>query len=970
MKYEIYYTNHSTARLTLLIIIFIIFVCSFKSTGAIFTVTSTADAGAGTLRQAILNANGAGVGPHTINFNLVGVAPFNIPLLSTLPTPTQLVIIDGTTQIQYGVANTPVVVLNGTAIAACCWVFMFNNNGANGSIVRGLVISSNSTGHGIEINGVDNMIVESCYIGTDVTGSLDRGHKWIGVKLYNAHNTRIGGKSLRQRCIISGNDQFGVFIDNSSNVSVINNIIGLNASGNGAITNSISGVNINNSKKIFLEHNFISGNTVHGLDCNNIDSSYFYGNYIGTDSTGAAAIPNIVNGLIIYNGSEHNRIGGITIDSTNIISGNIIHGISMDSDSTTSIVGNRIGVNASGTSKIANGIMGIELSASLKMTIGPGNIISGNSQHGIHAFNGTKNLKIVGNMIGTDVSGNIGIGNTIHGIFMDGVTNFTIGGTIAAEQNIISSNGAFESWANWNFVGGQPFGNGMEIDNSNTGTIAGNYIGLSKSGNALGNHENGISMQTSNNITIGGSTAAAANVISSNQFQGIVLFQCPSNIIRANLIGTNPSGTSDLGNGLGYSGKLAWDPSGPTVTWYGNGILLIGSNSNSIGGSNPLYRNVLSGNGESGISVQGSRYNTFYGNYIGVDINQAAMGNDLDGIMFQKWNASQADSNAIGGVNIGEANIIAYNKLNGVEMMDAQSVKNPIRRNSIFCNAVKGIALNGVGNNNYSTPLGAPLIASGGTVVSGTAAPNSIIEVFTFDNTCAGCSQGKNFIGQVSANGGGAWSITVTAIPVNTNVSFTATEPGAGSTNTSEFSVCSVVLPVDLLLFDAMPENGMVMLNWVTTNEKNNLYFEIERSSDGIIFSSIGKVNGNGTSTDIFNYTYYDKNSLEGVVYYKLKQVDINGKSVDSKIVTVNLNNQTFIKIAPNPFSEEVVINTFENKIVAVKVFDMTGKMVLYREAIDTGLVPLGQNLQPGTYVFEINIGTSFYRYKIIKLLN
>ena len=95
-------------------------------------------------------------------------------------------------------------------------------------------------------------------------------------------------------------------------------------------------------------------------------------------------------------------------------------------------------------------------------------------------------------------------------------------------------------------------------------------------------------------------------------------------------------------------------------------------------------------------------------------------------------------------------------------------------------------------------------------------------------------------------------------------------------------------LPVNLKIFKAKAENSnKVKVFWTTAYEKDNGYFDIQRSADGVIFTSIGRVPGVNHSGILTDYIFYDNNSLKGISFYRLKQVDVDGKFSYSPIERV-----------------------------------------------------------------------------------
>ena len=206
---------------------------------ATFTVTNTSDDGTGSLRQAIVDANGMlnsppGL-PDKIEFRIAGAGSHSIAPRSALPTLTDPVIIDGTSQ--PGFAGRPLIELSGANAGA----------GASGltltggrSTIVGLVINEflrsqfGYGGHGIVITGSGGNRIVGCYVGTDLTGTISRGNAADGIFLDGfAKNNTIGGMTAGDGNVISGNGDDGVQIqgiDTTGNL-VIGNFIGTDRTG-------------------------------------------------------------------------------------------------------------------------------------------------------------------------------------------------------------------------------------------------------------------------------------------------------------------------------------------------------------------------------------------------------------------------------------------------------------------------------------------------------------------------------------------------------------------------------------------------------------------------------------------------------------------------------------------------------------------------------------------------------------------
>jgi hypothetical protein len=139
-------------------------------------------------------------------------------------------------------------------------------------------------------------------------------------------------------------------------------------------------------------------------------------------------------------------------------------------------------------------------------------------------------------------------------------------------------------------------------------------------------------------------------------------------------------------------------------------------------------------------------------------------------------------------------------------------------------------------------------------------------------------------------------------------------------------------LPIELINFEAnINEQKLIDLNWSTATEKNNNYFTIEKSDNGIIFNEIFKIEGSGDSYIKKDYHLIDSFPLEGVSYYKLKQTDYNGDYKYSKIVAINYNAIIDFKIFPNPVnSGEIKITDNKNNQIdcIVEFFDNTFRKI------------------------------------------
>lgn len=149
------------------------------------------------------------------------------------------------------------------------------------------------------------------------------------------------------------------------------------------------------------------------------------------------------------------------------------------------------------------------------------------------------------------------------------------------------------------------------------------------------------------------------------------------------------------------------------------------------------------------------------------------------------------------------------------------------------------------------------------------------------------------------------------------------------------FKPTLISLPIDLSIFDVKAvQDNKVELNWATASESNNDYFEIERSNDGQEWSAAGRVNGSGTTNTTVNYSFVDEHPNAGVNYYRLKQVDLDGKASMSKTITVRIDEAavTTIKAYPNPATSYLVV---EGASQAITLYSTSGQRMLVRVVPD-----------------------------------
>lgn len=177
---------------------------------------------------------------------------------------------------------------------------------------------------------------------------------------------------------------------------------------------------------------------------------------------------------------------------------------------------------------------------------------------------------------------------------------------------------------------------------------------------------------------------------------------------------------------------------------------------------------------------------------------------------------------------------------------------------------------------------------------------------------------------------------------------------------------CSVALSADLIQLEVSKIGNTSVLDWITSSEVNNERFDIERSVDGISFSKIGSIGGSGNSSQLKYYSFVDENPINGLNYYRLKQVDFDQQFNYSEIVSLDMKNLFSIKIAPNPFSESFVVNVNEVGMKNIVVYDLTG-IELIEVASEENNIELGYGLKSGLYIVKVSIAGTTQAYKVIK---
>jgi titin len=724
-------------------------------------------------------------------------------------------------------------------------------SGASQNVIGGTVAGSgnvisvpSSIGVQLADSGTTGNTVEGNRIGTNAAGTAKIG-SLVGINIRGgAQNNTIGGLTLAARNVISGASDEGIEIHDFGTTGnlVQGNFIGTNAAGTTALGNGsgFCGVALSlgaSSNTIGGSaagaRNVISGNACGVLLTDNITATNTVaGNYLGTNATGTAPLPNGA-GVEIRRGANANTVGGTVSSAANLIvassftlgtgNGVYIH----DSGTKNNVVeGNIIGTNAAGATTLGNQNDGVAIVGGATgntvggTSSGDRNVLVGSGFSGVEmSGTGTSTNTVVGNLIGTDTHGTATLGN-FDGVNIGfGASGNTVGGTTVGARNVISANTS----------------SGIDLEDSGaTGNhVEGNFIGTTAAGTvALGNSDGvQIHFGAASN-TVGGTAAGDGNVISGNSDQGVSMADSGTteNLIEGNLIGTNATGTAGLGNGdsgvrltsaassntvggavsaarnvisdntigisvanSGTTGNLVegnfigTNAAGTASVGNGDGVLLYAKSSTTTIGGSAAAANLISGNLGTGVKISASQSNLVRSNLIGLAAGgSAALGNGGDGVLV--FNA--AVGNTVGGTAAGQGNQIAHNAV-GVAVNDATTHGTEMLENSIFLNGRTptgpGITLSGGANASQSAPV---ITSVTTTKVTGTAgSATNRIEVYS--NPSCTDPEGQKLLGAVNSSAG-TWSLTVSPA-LTAGQGITATATNLSTANSSAFSACKPV---------------------------------------------------------------------------------------------------------------------------------------------------------------------------------
>ena len=188
-------------------------------------------------------------------------------------------------------------------------------------------------------------------------------------------------------------------------------------------------------------------------------------------------------------------------------------------------------------------------------------------------------------------------------------------------------------------------------------------------------------------------------------------------------------------------------------------------------------------------------------------------------------------------------------------------------------------------------------------------------------------------------------------------------------------NVClEAVLPVELVSFNGKEKGNVNILEWTTASEVNNDFFEVQRSTDGVDFETLESIRGNGTSHTVSHYSFIDEKPAS-ISYYRLQQVDFDGRSEFSNIVTIKRDLiKDDAKVFPSPVQDQLTISyqANTNKALTMSITDVTGRVVINKsvnavKGNNEFYLDLA-NLPTGTYMTRLSSGTENISQVIIKM--
>jgi hypothetical protein len=212
----------------------------------------------------------------------------------------------------------------------------------------------------------------------------------------------------------------------------------------------------------------------------------------------------------------------------------------------------------------------------------------------------------------------------------------------------------------------------------------------------------------------------------------------------------------------------------------------------------------------------------------------------------------------------------------------------------------------------------------------------------------------------VAITGGGSVNVNGD-VSLGSNANLTGPDGSftvGGSCTQGSGSFCnSDALPVELLFFKALATTSQVKLSWATASELNADYFQIEKSPDGLSYETLLQVSAQGNSTARVDYETYDEKPKIGKSYYRLKEIDIDGKEIIYQVVLVDFTGVRNTSVYPNPLrngeSITLELNFVPEYPLEVSVFDLSGKTI-EKQMLTKSSLTLPVQLNTGMYILKV----------------
>jgi hypothetical protein len=490
-----------------------------------------------------IDIEGSGVSGNLVEGNRIGTTPNGNSALAN--SGNGMAVYNGATSNTIG----GTVAGSGNLISGCQQDGVeISSTGTSNNLVEGNLIGTNTAGTAAVANKSIGVVI-----------SMGATNNTVGGTSAGAGNTISGNGNSGVWITSSGTtgnfllgNRIGTTADGTATLP--NGVYGVQVDG-GAILNTIGGTVAGAGNTIAgsgaSDGIYIGGTGTH---CNLIQ-----GNRIGTNASGTVAFPN-QNGILIT-GDGVNTVGGTAAGAGNLIAGNESDGVVILNSTSNLVQGNFIGTTPDGSAAFPNNATGVLISGGTNNTIGgtavgAGNVISGNTIDGLDLQTSTTTGNLIeGNFIGTNAAGNAAVPNGQGGVTItNGASNNTIGGTTAGAGNTISGNGSGTS----SFPGVL-----IENSGTSGNLIQGNLIGTTADGTGpLANLVAGVEfLQSASNNTIGGTVAGAGNAIADNAGPGVEVISGTGDAILGNSIYANHQA---LGIDLGGDGVTLNDSKGHT----------------------------------------------------------------------------------------------------------------------------------------------------------------------------------------------------------------------------------------------------------------------------------------------------------------------------------------------------------------------------------------------------------------------